>query len=157
MICSRFVFFVFEGNPEAVPEHETILSQLDEETNPQLAYLDDYNSQTVKQRAMNNVNSAFHAHQQKAQQFDSSSPTVSTNPLDKPKGMSVNRIVELQCAKSIGSLGAWTQRLNLIWIFLEIVWTSFCNWVLLFHREIKSGWNLEPKRNRYDQSNLPVY
>ena len=108
MICSRFVFFVFEGNPEAVPEHETILSQLDEETNPQLAYLDDYNSQTVKQRAMNNVNSAFHAHQQKAQQFDSSSPTVSTNPLDKPKGMSVNRIVELQCAKSIGSLGTWT-------------------------------------------------
>lgn len=73
------------GNPEAVPEHETILSQLDEETNPQLAYLDDYDSQTVKQRAMNNVNSAFHAHQQKAQQFDSSSPTVSTNPLDKPK------------------------------------------------------------------------
>ena len=51
-------------------QHELILGHLDEEVNPQLAYLDDYDSQAVKQRAMNNVNTAFHAHQQQTQQFD---------------------------------------------------------------------------------------
>ena len=89
IFISPSIYFV--GNPEAVPEHDTILKQLDEETNPQLAYLDDYDSQTVKQRAMNNVNSAFHAHQQKAQQFDSSSVAISTNPLDEPRGNSFNK------------------------------------------------------------------
>lgn len=59
------------GNVDNVKENENlILGHLDEEANPQLAYLDDYDSQLVKQRAMNNVNTAFHAHQQRTQQFD---------------------------------------------------------------------------------------
>lgn len=47
-----------------------ILGHLDEEVNPQLAYLDDYDCEATKQRVMNNVNTAFHVHQQQTQQFD---------------------------------------------------------------------------------------
>lgn len=56
---------------EAATQHDLILNHLDEEINPQLAYLDDYDSQATKQKAMNNVNTAFHAHLQQTQQFDS--------------------------------------------------------------------------------------
>ena len=58
------------GNPEVGSEGD-ILGHLEEEVNPQLAYLDDYDSDIVKQRAMNNVNTAFYAQQQRTQQFDS--------------------------------------------------------------------------------------
>ncbi len=57
-----------------------ILGHLDEEVNPQLAYLDDYDSVATKQRAMNNVNTAFHAHQQQTKQFDDQDePTFLSN------------------------------------------------------------------------------
>ena len=59
------------GSADAVGQQERlILSHLEEEKRPELAYLDDYDSDEVKQRAMTNVNSAFHAHQQRTQQFD---------------------------------------------------------------------------------------
>lgn len=61
---------VLKGNPDAAAQQDMILSNLDEEVNPQLAYLDDYDSQLVKQRVMSTVNTAFHAHQQQTQQFD---------------------------------------------------------------------------------------
>ncbi|XP_046447627.1 chromatin-remodeling ATPase INO80-like [Daphnia pulex] len=58
------------GNPDAAAQHDLILGHLDEEVNPQLAYLDDYDCEATKQRVMNNVNTAFHVHQQQTQQFD---------------------------------------------------------------------------------------
>lgn len=74
------------GNPDAAAQHELILGHLDEEVNPQLAYLDDYDSQATKQKAMNNVNTAFHAHLQQTQQFneqDSSSNFLSNESQSK--------------------------------------------------------------------------
>ena len=69
------------GNAETVPEQERmILSHLEEESNPQLAYLDDYDSDLVKQRAMNNVNTAFHAQEQRTQQFDTQAQTSPHEP-----------------------------------------------------------------------------
>ena len=58
------------GNPDAASQHDSILGHLDEEANPQLAYLDDYDCQAIKQRVMNNVSTAFHVHQQQTQQYD---------------------------------------------------------------------------------------
>ena len=69
-IITYFLPFVNPGNPDAATQHDLILGHLDEETNPQLAYLDDYDSEATKQRVMNNVNTAFHAHQQQTKQFD---------------------------------------------------------------------------------------
>lgn len=61
----------FIGNAETAGQQDEILGHLDEEAIPQLSYLDDYDSQVAKQRVMNTVNTAFHAHQQQTQQFDS--------------------------------------------------------------------------------------
>lgn len=58
------------GNPDAASQHDSILDHLDEEANPQLAYLDDYDCQATKQRVMDNVSTAFHVHQQQTQQYD---------------------------------------------------------------------------------------
>ncbi|XP_059621349.1 chromatin-remodeling ATPase INO80 [Phlebotomus argentipes] len=61
---SRKVGFVSEE------EQMRILNQLDEESNPRLAAIDDYNSELMKQRAQKNASDAFITERARTQEFD---------------------------------------------------------------------------------------
>uniref|UniRef100_A0A1B0DNK0 Chromatin-remodeling ATPase INO80 n=1 Tax=Phlebotomus papatasi TaxID=29031 RepID=A0A1B0DNK0_PHLPP len=61
---SRKVGFVSEE------EQRRILNQLDEETNPRLVAIDDYNSEVMKQRAQKNASDAFQTERARTQEFD---------------------------------------------------------------------------------------
>lgn len=54
-------------------EQHRILSQLDEEKNPRLATIDDYNSEEMKARATKNVEEAFNAEKVRSSQFENAS------------------------------------------------------------------------------------
>uniref|UniRef100_A0A1B0CSZ6 Chromatin-remodeling ATPase INO80 n=1 Tax=Lutzomyia longipalpis TaxID=7200 RepID=A0A1B0CSZ6_LUTLO len=51
-------------------EQRRILNQLDEESNPRLAAIDDYNSEVMKQRAHQNASDAFMTERARTQEFD---------------------------------------------------------------------------------------
>lgn len=54
-------------------EQHRILSQLDEEKNPRLASIDDYDSEEMKAKATKNVEEAFNAEKVRSSQFDRNS------------------------------------------------------------------------------------
>ncbi|XP_075227688.1 chromatin-remodeling ATPase INO80 isoform X2 [Lycorma delicatula] len=58
------------GNASA-EEQLRILSQLEEEKNPRLASIDDYDSDVIKEKVKQNVHNAFQAEEQRTQQFGS--------------------------------------------------------------------------------------
>lgn len=55
-------------------DQQKILSQLEEEKNPRLASIDDYDSEEMKLRATKNVEEAFNAEKARSSQFEHSTP-----------------------------------------------------------------------------------
>lgn len=56
-----------EGTQE---EQARILNQLDEETNPRLALIDDYDSELMKLKAKKNASDAFYTERKRTKEFD---------------------------------------------------------------------------------------
>lgn len=63
-------------------EQLRILTQLDEEVNPRLAALDDYNSDRMKQLAQKNAKEAFHTERERTKKFDTSNKQDPLSPLN---------------------------------------------------------------------------
>lgn len=63
-------------------EQLRILTQLDEEVNPRLAALDDYNSDRMKQLAQKNAKDAFHMERERTKKFDTSNKQDPLSPLN---------------------------------------------------------------------------
>lgn len=66
-----YAHFMSRKLGEASPEEQLrILSQLDEEKNPRLANIDDYDSEAMKAKAIKNAQDAFHSEKARTRQFD---------------------------------------------------------------------------------------
>lgn len=63
-------------------EQLRILTQLDEEVNPRLAALDDYNCDKMKQLAQKNAKDAFQMERERTKKFDTSNKQDPLSPLN---------------------------------------------------------------------------
>uniref|UniRef100_A0A182SK95 Chromatin-remodeling ATPase INO80 n=1 Tax=Anopheles maculatus TaxID=74869 RepID=A0A182SK95_9DIPT len=71
------------GNVSA-EEQLKILSQLDEESNPRLAAIDNYDCERMKQLAQKNATDAFRSERARTNQFDVHSASESASPTNEP-------------------------------------------------------------------------
>uniref|UniRef100_A0A182WM91 Chromatin-remodeling ATPase INO80 n=1 Tax=Anopheles minimus TaxID=112268 RepID=A0A182WM91_9DIPT len=96
------------GNVSA-EEQLKILSQLDEESNPRLAAIDNYDCERMKQLAQKNATEAFRNERARTNQFDVVPPTDPASPpieptvsLDEPKAIETEEIAVNRTEPSAG-------------------------------------------------------
>ncbi|KZC05466.1 Putative DNA helicase Ino80 [Dufourea novaeangliae] len=83
-----YAHFMSRKLGKASPEEQLrILNQLDEEKNPRLVGIDDYDSETMKQRAKRNATEAFDNEKARAKQFDTAAASQELRLSDTPENL----------------------------------------------------------------------